>query len=94
MSEENDFFLKQMKGVTQIKKKNREPNLKTTKKNNHRLYWLDPGAMFSTAEDNVIWSTEGSSRESPSRSRSSCTCSEQGRRISELKFWMFEKSQN
>ena len=32
MSEENDFFLKQMKGVTQIKKKNREPNSKTTKK--------------------------------------------------------------
>jgi len=34
MSEENDFFLKQMKGVTQIKKKNRELNSKTIKKNN------------------------------------------------------------
>ena len=37
MSEENDFFLKQMKGVTQIKKKNREPNSKTTKKNNRTM---------------------------------------------------------
>ncbi len=30
--EENDLFLKQMKGVTQIKKKNREPGSKITKK--------------------------------------------------------------
>ena len=36
MSEENDLFLKQMKGVTQIKKKNREPNSKKTPKQNWR----------------------------------------------------------
>ena len=32
MSKENDLFLKEMKGVTQIKKNNREPNSETTKK--------------------------------------------------------------
>ena len=42
MSEENDFFLKQMKGVTQIKKKNREPNSKTTKKNNRPMNKTKP----------------------------------------------------
>ncbi len=34
MSKENDLFLKQMKGVTQIKKKNRETNPKITKTEN------------------------------------------------------------
>ena len=34
MNKENDLFLKQMKGVTQIKKKNKEPISKTTTKDN------------------------------------------------------------
>ena len=32
-NEENDLFLKQMKGVTPIKKNNRTPNKKTINKN-------------------------------------------------------------
>ena len=47
MNKENDLFLKEMKGVTQIKKKNREPNSEITKKDKRSRNKTNPKADSS-----------------------------------------------